>query len=1303
MTNRFLKNIDMKKSIQYLKPNQALALGYRCIALTLLMVLGQLSYGQDCNTTMACNDGIQISLDTNCVATITPDMILEDPAYENSFYTVTVKLPNGTTLPKADIDESHIGMTLEISVMLNGCNISCWGTATIEDKLPPVVEACEDVTVMCADDLTPGEDVDYPTVNDACGEVTYVGPNDSSEKQPCSSPYAEIITRNWKFYDESGNESECTQRIYIMKADIASITFPLNYDDGVGQLPSFECDDVYKKDENDNPHPDVTGYPDGVECPNIQYTYADINFEICGAAKKVLRQWTVLDWCTGQDTMHNQVIKILDTEAPVCRDHMGIYETISTDPEKCTATYEVPAPEIIDECSDYKYTVRYKIYEEGGDPYTDLIYENIMEHNDTFTITNLPMDTLWIVYRVTDACGNESLCNIVIEVKDMQAPTPVCEGYTVVSLEDQGWADMLAESLDDHSYDNCEIDRFEVKRESSPCGFPEDLEFSEKVNFCCEDVDQGHITVYMRVWDKAGNYNDCKVNVNVQDKIAPVITCPEDITLNCTFDYTDTTYTGVATATDNCSAEVTYRDIKNLNKCNIGTISRVWSARDPQGRVTTCTQRITLRDSVPFNEKDNIRWPTLNEAEGCSADNLTPEDLNSFPEITGADCIDIAISYTDQVFYAVPDYCFKILRTWRVIDWCTADPQNPEYYTYVQKIGVYNNTKPTILTSCVDKTVEADGASCEASIDESILAEDDCTEEALLKYSYTIQNVNDSTYTSRRIGKRITGTYPSGRYKIKWYVEDDCSNVDTCSYILTVADRKAPTPVCISEVTWVLDEDGKTEVWASDFNLKSYDNCEDDVLRYFFNQGGTADVLRFDCSNINNGIAQTIPLRMYVFDSYGNYEYCDVKLHLQDSRANNACEDKDTDGGNVNGRIVSTDDEGLDNFEVKLMNETKAEEVKHMTSEGSFGFEGVSFYDSYKLAPQTNEDVRNGVNTLDLVLIQRHVLGLNKFDDPYKLIAADVNNDKKISASDLLALRKLILGLTKSLTRNTAYRFVPTDHEFEDMDNPYVFPEEVNLGELYDNKENLDFYAIKIGDVNNSFDIGGTNGFRSDETIELMATAADFVKGERVDVVVSSDELQQIIGMQMAIDFDQSKLQFVELSAGLLDMDEDNTSVGESSISLSWNKLDAIEAAHGEGLFTLSFIAKADGSINNLLSLNTEVVDGELYDGKLNTRPIALRTASSMEAAYGNVLYQNTPNPFSTHTTINYELAQAGDVALKVFDITGKVLYNKVEYKGAGAHKVDLDLTDQDLQPGVLYYSLESNNFRQTRNMVVIK
>jgi hypothetical protein len=123
------------------------------ITITLIYSAAQ---AQNCNVILACNDGVQISLDDDCNMTIEPDMVLEGPAYTDDFYDVEAKLPNGTSIPqftvgfdgsnrpikRVAINRSHIGMALQVKVTLRGCANSCWGTAKIEDKLAPIISTC---------------------------------------------------------------------------------------------------------------------------------------------------------------------------------------------------------------------------------------------------------------------------------------------------------------------------------------------------------------------------------------------------------------------------------------------------------------------------------------------------------------------------------------------------------------------------------------------------------------------------------------------------------------------------------------------------------------------------------------------------------------------------------------------------------------------------------------------------------------------------------------------------------------------------------------------------------------------------------------------------------------------------------------------------------------------------------------------------------------------------------------------------------------------------------------------------------
>lgn len=1279
----------------------------RSMGVVFCLALANMAIAQvDCNTTMACNDGLQVSLDDNCLALISPDMILEDPEYDNSAYTVMVMDGLGNIIPNALVDYSYVNQTLEVSVTLNGCAASCWGNITIEDKLPPVFTSCLDYELECDADTSPGADVPFPTVVDACSAIEDLNYIDDIVTNACADDFVKTITRYWTATDEQGNEAMCVQTINILKASIDDVVWPPNYDDF--DQPSFSCAITIETLPNGAPSPNVTGTPSGAECPNIQIYYTDIIFDICGASIKVLRQWLVIDWCTGQEATHNQIIKILDKVAPICTSNEDFYNTIYTDEGLCTGTFEVPAPIVISECSEYSYTVGYKLKDENGQPFEDPIYDNITYDSQTglFTISGLPQDTSWIVYTITDACNNSTQCFTEVFVEDGEAPTPVCEGYTVVGLEDAGWADIFATSIDDGSFDNCEIDRFEVKRQSTSCGFPSDLQFGEKVNFCCADVNSGYIKVVLRVYDVAGNFNDCVVNVNVQDKINPTIECPDNVFIECTQDYENLNLTGTATGMDNCSVEITKTDNVNLNECGIGSVTRTWKATDPQGRTATCVQIITVGDSNPFNE-NNINWPSDLEVNGCNTNNTSPEDLNSFPILSNTDCTNIAISYDDAVFYSVPDYCIKILRTWKIIDWCNYDPQNPYFYVHVQKIGVYNNVAP-VFTSCGNQNFVSEDGDCQESVTLTVAATDDCTVEDLLKYTYTIDEGSNGSIDYNGTGNTVTRTLDSGTHTVKWTVTDECDNVSNCTQIVTISDNKPPTPICLGSTSWSLGSDGTVEIWASDFDVKSFDTCDDDDdLIFSFNSAGTQQNMVFDCSDVPNGIGADIPLQMYVIDTDGNYEYCDVILSLQDNVENNACIDNvDGNRAEIAGAIMNSESEGLLNIEVQLYNMDDEDSNMEMTEEtGTYAFDEVNYYDEYVVKPYKNDDVTNGVSTLDLVLIQRHILGLDQFDSPYKLIAADVNGNDKITASDLVLIRKVVLGIQAGFEENTSWRFIPTTFEIEDPTYPFGFPDKVILNDLYISNKNIDFTAIKIGDVNGNA-ITNLTSDKGSETRSapkaLLIENQSILANEKISVPVYANEVTDLLGFQFTFELG-ADVRFSGIQSNRLDISSDHINVVDNSVMLSWNSIDAIALVANEVLFTIELEGLADADLSTNIALSSKMLEAEVYDNALNTSDLDLEIATrNIEVEDRNVLHQNAPNPFKGMTTIGFDLKESGLATLAIYDLSGKELYRITNDFAKGKNAITIDVQSLNVSSGILYYTLNAGDFIDTKKMMII-
>jgi len=130
---------------------------------------------------------------------------------------------------------------------------------------------------------------------------------------------------------------------------------------------------------------------------------------------------------------------------------------------------------------------------------------------------------------------------------------------------------------------------------------------------------------------------------------------------------------------------------------------------------------------------------------------------------------------------------------------------------------------------------------------------------------------------------------------------------------------------------------------------------------------------------------------------------------------------------------------------------------------------------SYTITPSKSNDVfiTNGITSVDVLLIRRHILGNGALGSPYKIIAAaEVNaaGDTTITTQDILFTRSLILGNITSFPTNRLWQFVPSDYVFPDVTNPFPFPNMRTYTNITTNQTGQDFIGIKLGDVNGSWD-----------------------------------------------------------------------------------------------------------------------------------------------------------------------------------------------------------------------------------------
>lgn len=1309
------------------KSNFTLSFALKSIcSLVLLMFLGftQSIYAQ---CSLAVNTNTQISLNVDCQSEIIPSMVLNDEATScpGNTFTVNVQTLDHVNIPTSPIVTSeYINQTLIAQVVASSGNTG-WGYIHIEDKMPPAI-TCVDTVVSCSNIGT------YePIAVDNCDPnpvITLV--SQSEVVLTCDTAFIKEITRTYTATDNQGNVSlPCTQVIKVERIKIDSIEFPVDL--SLGNMNAIQCDANYPKDENGNPDPSYTGVPtlDGnplfpttdLAC-NTVVGYSDVVLPSIGGVQKIMREWTVNEWyCNGSNTRtHMQIIEIVDTEGPVfntCPTDMNISTTAGTD---CEGVTYLELPALTDACAAV-----HKV---------DLQYGSTFIENYTSRLVSFPLGTTTATFTAYDSNNNKSTCTFNVAVADQTAPTVVCDQNTVVSLTLDGTALVNAKTFDDGSHDDCSDITFSVRRmdNGAPCGAASSA-FDEYARFCCADVGNT-VVVIMRVTDANGLYNECMVNVHVQDKLPPSIVCPADLTVNCDHPYDLNNLNaafGAATAVDNCTANlVEETPVVNIDGCGRGTLTRTFTASDANGSAT-CQQVIEFikQDTLQF---DQILWPGQVDLSNCPDASATHPDQTGYPTWPGLACDKVGHDYDDKIFKSLngEDACYKIIRTWEVADWCNLDPITGLFkiYKYQQIIRVINTDDPTFTGDYTEKEACTFDNNCnEGQITLGAAANDACTES--LNWTYRVDYNNNGTFdfvstTVQAKSIDASGTYPIGSHRIVYTAEDGCGNTATQTQIFHIVNCKAPTPYCLNGLAIELmpvdnDNDGTIDggmvaTWASDFDAGSFHACGYPVKVSF--SADTSDTSReFTCANLGDN-----PLEIWAHAVLPSGKvisnYCVTNVNIQAN--NGSCDNAGTGNGNggtsplvnINGTVKN---EMKDNSsDVKMI--LDGSELFTMTNtDGSYAFPKMKTGGTYKLMADKNEENKlNGITTLDIVLIQKHILGIEPFESPYKQIAADVNNDGKINGSDLISLRKLILGKTVAFENNKDWRFVDAAYKFVNPTNPLneKFVEEYKINKLNSDMK-VDFVSIKVGDLNNTAKVNlhsNDNTTRSNEALNLTVVDQAFEADEEVRVELSVEDAIELHGMQYTLQFNTMNLEYVGVESAAFDIEESlNVGMkyadqGAITVSLSEAVAKALDA--NQTMFTVIFKAKRKANLAGNISINNDLTQAEAYNNVLETMDVNLevRDANNQLAAMPFTLYQNVPNPFTQNTNISFNLPETAPVQITVYDASGKMIFTKSNVYSKGMNTVDLDVAAFKVS-GILYYQVKTKEHTATRKMVVLK
>ncbi|MBC7923716.1 MAG: T9SS type A sorting domain-containing protein, partial [Ferruginibacter sp.] len=381
-------------------------------------------------------------------------------------------------------------------------------------------------------------------------------------------------------------------------------------------------------------------------------------------------------------------------------------------------------------------------------------------------------------------------------------------------------------------------------------------------------------------------------------------------------------------------------------------------------------------------------------------------------------------------------------------------------------------------------------------------------------------------------------------------------------------------------------------------------------------------------------------------------------------------------------------------------------------ADGTFGLSLPSGA-SYLVWPTKNDDVvtNNGVSTLDLILIQRHILGLTALGSPYRLIAADVNRSGTVTTLDIVLIRSLILQNIPRLPGNQ-WAFVRSDATFANPANPFPY----DSTRTYVNATSVgsqDFVGIKLGDVNDTWNAGVA---RTETAGEVAFNWRDqsALPGQEIAVPVKVGGFSGVSGYQFTLAWDPRVVKFVAISHGAVEASYGVAKASEGQLTTTWQAPSGGSRTLPDDTTAFYVRFRVVGGLGSEtpFRITSSLTASEAYNARLERlsvasaeRKIRIGEATSALPA-GYELYPGQPNPFGEQTTIRFSLPRPERVNLVIYNAIGQPIKRFDGTYPAGEHRITWDGEGESggkLGAGTYFVQLRAGGFVKVRKLVLVR
>ena len=362
--------------------------------------------------------------------------------------------------------------------------------------------------------------------------------------------------------------------------------------------------------------------------------------------------------------------------------------------------------------------------------------------------------------------------------------------------------------------------------------------------------------------------------------------------------------------------------------------------------------------------------------------------------------------------------------------------------------------------------------------------------------------------------------------------------------------------------------------------------------------------------------------------------------------------------------------------------------------------------ETIRLYKNNDLDKANGVTTLDIALTQAHILQKNLLNSPFKIIAADVNGDSKVTALDIVYMKRLVLGIDTTFTNSTTkqtrlWAFVDSTYKFPDTTNPFPIKDSISYTGLNANQTNQTFIGCKLGDVNWDWNPAIPRPMVNNiNAVELSYNPVNANNEKIIRIPIKVNNFRDMQGIQYTINFNPAVLKWVGVNNNVLNFEMGTNHSAVGKVSFLWvdakNEVKTLD--DGSVLFDLVFEKSAD-CINEQLDLDGSITAVVAYDKDYQSHNVIFKPSviNSVDTKDNWIV---APNPTKDGVIkVQMNLKNSKTVVFRLSDNTGRILLvKKIEVvKGTN----NITLKEGNIPEGTYYLQAMGVECEDVKKIIV--